>query len=138
MASCRPASCGPAREIGRTSFRERVEIYEGAKCLEFRRVLSRSRQWQAADQPIAVRPGSTRPGRWQAADQPVAVRPGRSEERRLGKEWRSTRALSAWSSDVCSPDLDNGKLLPSQLRSGQGQPGLDDGKLQTSQLRSGQ
>src|SRR5436190_233183 len=31
-----------------------------------------------------------------------AIDPGRSEERRVGKEWRS---LCDWSSDVCSSDL---------------------------------
>src|ERR1039458_3130552 len=37
---------------------------------------------------------------------------GRSEERRVGKECRSTRCLSDWSSDVCSSDL----LAPETLR----------------------
>src|SRR5439155_1712215 len=31
----------------------------------------------------------------------------RSEERRVGKEWRSTRWPRDWSSDVCSSDLGN-------------------------------
>src|SRR5690348_12204705 len=34
-----------------------------------------------------------------------AVDPGRSEERRVGKEWRCTRWTGDWSSDVCSSDL---------------------------------
>src|SRR5207253_3155262 len=33
------------------------------------------------------------------------VEQARSEERRVGKEWRSTRWPRDWSSDVCSSDL---------------------------------
>src|SRR5690348_6946781 len=42
----------------------------------------------------------------------------RSEERRVGKEWRNTRWTGDWSSDVCSSDLLSSRERGIGVRSG--------------------